>query len=65
MALQDPPGGVDVLLSHEAPAGIPVFGDATVNGFADENVVAYCCAQWVLLREALDAATPTWALHGR
>jgi hypothetical protein len=46
-----PPGGVDVLLSHEAPAGIPVFGDATVNGFADEKVVAYCYAQRVLLRE--------------
>ena len=65
MALQDPPGGVDVLLSHEAPAGIPVFGDATVNGFADEKVVAYCYAQRMLLREALDTATPTWALHGR
>lgn len=64
MALQDPPGGVDVLFSHEAPAGIPVFGDATVNGFADEKVVAYCDAQRVLLHEALDAATPTWALHG-
>lgn len=25
MALQAPPGGVDVLLSHEAPAGIPVL----------------------------------------
>ena len=59
-----PPGGVDVFLSHEAPAGIPVFGDATVNGFADDKVVAYCWAQRVLLREALDAATPTWALHG-
>lgn len=59
-----PPGGVDVFLSHEAPAGIPVFGDAKVNGFAYEEVVAYCFTQRVLLREALDAASPTWALHG-
>lgn len=59
-----PPDGVDVFLSHEAPAGVDVIPGEPVNGIADDKVRAYCRRQRELLQQAFEAARPRWAFHG-
>lgn len=54
---------VDVMLTHDSPAGIsiPVGQDPS---WLTPEVKHACWSQRVLLRDAVDVASPAWILHG-
>lgn len=54
---------VEVFLSHDAPAGIPVVKGGGAP-WITPNVVNYCEKQRVLLRDALDMCAPSLAIYG-
>lgn len=56
-------GRVDVMLSHEAPAGL-TRGTAPLPTWVSPEVRHDCWTQRVLLREATDAARPRALVHG-
>lgn len=54
---------LDILLSHEAPAGLRRTGMSKPS-YLTEEVEYYCYQQRVRLRDAADATTPLWLVHG-
>lgn len=54
---------VDVMLSHEAPAGLP-RGGGPLPSWVTSEILHDCWTQRVLLREAADAAQPRSLVHG-
>lgn len=55
---------VDVMLTHEAPAGLHRPGMGTNASWMTPEVVHYTWVQRVRLREAADALAPRWLAHG-
>lgn len=56
--------GIDILITHEAPAGVPLRGMQPMPRWATPDVQNYCNLQRVLLRNALDATAPYSLVHG-
>jgi Icc-related predicted phosphoesterase len=54
-------GKLDVLLTHEVPAGVPM-GEKNHN--IPPEIVHYCYKQRMLLREAVDIVKPKLLMHG-
>lgn len=54
---------VDIMLSHEAPAGL-LRGGGPLPHFATPEVLHYCQEQRVRLRTAVEVARPRWLIHG-
>ncbi len=54
---------LDVMLTHEAPAGLRRIG-MSKPAYLTEEVEYYCYQQRVRLRDATDAAKPLWLIHG-
>jgi hypothetical protein len=57
-------GGVEVFLTHDAPAGSGTVDDTRPPDYATPDILQYCNRQRVLLRDALDWARPKVAFHG-
>jgi Icc-related predicted phosphoesterase len=55
---------VDVMITHEAPAGLRRLGITTAPAWLTPEVEAYCYAQRVRLREAMDEVAPRSLVHG-
>jgi hypothetical protein len=55
---------VDVMLTHEAPAGLRRVGMTPKPQWFTPEVEHYVWNQRVLLREALDTVRPRWLAHG-
>lgn len=55
---------VDVMITHEAPAGLRRHGITTAPAWLTPEVEAYCYAQRVRLREAMDEVAPRSLVHG-
>ena len=55
---------VDVMITHEAPAGLRRLGITAAPAWLTPEVEAYCYAQRVRLREAMDEVAPRSLVHG-
>lgn len=55
---------LDILYTHEAPAGPRRVGITPRPAWITPEVEHYCWQQRILLREAVDATTPGWLFHG-
>lgn len=56
--------GIDILITHEAPEGVPLRGMQPLPRWATLDVQNYCNTQRTLLRNALDATAPYSLIHG-
>lgn len=55
---------VDVMLTHEAPAGLRRIGFPQLPSWVTPEIEHYTWTQRVLLRDTLDRVEPLWLLHG-